>query len=400
MNNDIILIILLILVAEAGIYTISSYSKRIRGLFEKIGVEVGMFIFLIKKRSALDILDRVRGRWINFLIWIGVAVMIISMILFYYGVYLLGLRYVIDLIKSLVIGERMPSSTPPITPIIPGVTISGVDILYIAIAIGIAAALHELGHAIAAKISNVNIKSYGVGIFLIMPLAFVEVDENSMLSSKIRAVKILSAGVLMNMILFIISFVLIISILFLLPFAGVIQGAVISQVEVDSPAYRAGISPGLLITSINGTPIYTLDNFLKFRSVIMSSENITLNISGIYPNGTRVDLLVYKPANTSRIGVVFDGLYIPLANVFIAALVKHYDNGYSRFWLLEDLLRLLIWINIINISFAVINAAPLYITDGGKFVSIIAPRRVSELVQIVTIAGFIMIFAASIINYI
>jgi membrane-associated protease RseP (regulator of RpoE activity) len=244
----------------------------------------------------------------------------------------------------------------------------------------------------------VDIKSYGAGIFLIMPLAFVEIDEEKIKFNKKSALKILSAGVLMNILLFVISFLLIILIINMLPFLGVIQGAVISQVEPGSPAYEAGIRPGLLIISINNTPVYTLDNFLKFRSLITSRESIDLYLVGVYPNGSYIKTIIHKPANATRIGVVFDGLYIPLINFFLAALVKYGDNGYTRLIYLEDLIRLLVWINIINISLAIINAGPLYITDGGKFLSILLPKKLSDLIQIATLSGFIIIFITSFIR--
>ncbi|MGC9009736.1 MAG: site-2 protease family protein [Sulfolobales archaeon] len=397
MSKDVILALLVILLVEALMYILSSSSGKIRGVFERLGLEIHVFTILIKRRSALDILDRVsRGR-INLLLWFGLVAMIISMILFYYGVYILGIGYIISLVRGFISGENT-TTPPPITPIIPGVTITGVDIIYILIAIGIAIALHELGHAIAAKTSGVDIKSYGAGIFLIMPLAFVEIDEEKIKFNKKSALKILSAGVLMNILLFVISFLLIILIINMLPFLGVIQGAVISQVEPGSPAYEAGIRPGLLIISINNTPVYTLDNFLKFRSLITSRESIDLYLVGVYPNGSYIKTIIHKPANATRIGVVFDGLYIPLINFFLAALVKYGDNGYTRLIYLEDLIRLLVWINIINISLAIINAGPLYITDGGKFLSILLPKKLSDLIQIATLSGFIIIFIASFIR--
>ncbi|MGC9149006.1 MAG: site-2 protease family protein [Sulfolobales archaeon] len=397
MSNDVISVIFVILLIEMLLYVLFSSSNKIRGLFEKLGLEIQVFTVLIKRRSALDILNKISGRKINMVLWFGLVAMIISMIIFYYGVYILGIDYVFNLLRGFVSGEST-TTPPPITPIIPGVTITGVDIIYILVAIGIAIALHELGHAIAAKVSGVDIKSYGAGIFLIIPFAFVEIDEEKIKINKKNALKILSAGILMNIFLFIISFLLIILIINVLPFIGVIQGAVISQVEPNSPAYEAGIRPGLLIVSINSTPVYTLDNFLKYRPLIVSGKNVDLYVVGMYPNGSYIKTIIHKPANATRIGVVFDGLYIPLINFFLAALVKYSDSGYTRLVYLEELIRLLVWINIINISLAVINAGPIYITDGGKFLSMILPKKLSDLIQIATVSGFVVIFVASFIR--
>ncbi|MEZ0289904.1 MAG: site-2 protease family protein [Sulfolobales archaeon] len=398
-DTSVLEIILYILLIELLLYLISM-SRSGREFLSKIGLEVSVFTILIKKRGGLDLLDRIRGGRKSILLFrAGVIVMFVSIVLFYATVYLIGVNYVITFINSFLNPSTERLGPPPVAPIIPGITITGVDIVYLLIAIGISVAFHELGHAIASKTHDVPLKSYGAGIFLIMPLAFVEVDDERMMSDKRVATRILSAGVLFNMILFLISLAIILSILWISPLLGVIQGAVIASVEPDSPAYRAGIRPGLLITSVNGSTIYTLDNFLPYRMLISSPETLYLNITGVYPNGSVLRTIVYKPSNATRIGVVFDGVYIPIVGFFTGALIIPTSSSYVRLWLLEDLLRLMVWMMIINISLAVVNAAPLYITDGGKILSLYLSKRASNIIQMITVVGFAMIFTVSLLFY-
>ncbi|MEM1649961.1 MAG: hypothetical protein QXX47_03705, partial [Sulfolobales archaeon] len=191
-------IILYILLFELIIYMISLNSRG-KKILERIGLDASIFMILVRRKSALDILDRVRGsRKTDILMRIGVPIMFFLMILFYIAVYLIGVSYIASFLGSLLRPGGEVVGPPPIAPIIPGLTIGGVDLIYLLIALGLSIAFHELGHAIASKIYGVSLKSYGAGIFLIMPLAFVEVDENSMMRDRRIASRILSAGVLFN----------------------------------------------------------------------------------------------------------------------------------------------------------------------------------------------------------
>ncbi|MEM1611462.1 MAG: M50 family metallopeptidase, partial [Sulfolobales archaeon] len=205
------------------------------------------------------------------------------------------------------------------------------------------------------------------------------------------------AGIFMNILLFAASAGGIIGITYLAPLAGVSQGIIVEGVEKGSVAEASGVEPGLLLLSINGTPIRGLEDFMRYRQSIASDKGIYLLIEGIYPNGSRYSALIYKPANVTRLGIYLS--VAPLAlGLSMGALVSINDHGYVRLYWLENVIRALLWISIINISLAVINAAPLYITDGGKFLDIVSPRRLSRPLQAITSAGFILIFALSLIN--
>jgi membrane-associated protease RseP (regulator of RpoE activity) len=399
-QQEILLTLLYITIFELILFLINQTESG-RKFLSKIGLEISIFTILIKKRGALDLLNKVqKKRWLDILISSGVLIAFISMILFYVGVFFVGIDYVISFIKNMFLGGRGVSGAPPVAPIIPGLTIQGEDIIYLLVAIGVSVVAHELGHAIAAKIDEINLKSYGAGIFLFMPLAFVEVDDNEMLKSKRKSLRILSAGVLFNMIIFAISFLLILFILNITPYLGIVQGAVIQWAEPGLPAYEAGIRPGLLITNINDSRIISLERFIEYRNnYFKPDENITLIIKGVYPNGTILEAVVHKPSNLSIIGVRFDGVSIPLVNFFMGALIIPKEKGYIRLWSLEAFIRILVWLSIINISLAIINAAPLYITDGGKILSIILPKKLSDVIQILTITGFILIFSFSFFSF-
>ncbi len=201
----------------------------------------------------------------------------------------------------------------------------------------------------------------------------------------------------MNILVFIIATGAVAGIIYLAPAAGVSQGVIVESVEGGSLAEKSGISPGLLILSINNTRIGGFDDFLKFREYIVSNRDVYLEIEGIYPNGTRYSSTIYKPSNTTRLGIYLS--VVPLIfGLSMGALVVVNEHGYARLYFLEDTIKIFMWTSTIGLSLAVINAAPLFITDGGKFLDTVLPKRFSRLLQILTTAGFILIFALSTIN--
>ncbi|MEM4971602.1 MAG: site-2 protease family protein [Sulfolobales archaeon] len=390
-------LILLIVAIELALYGLASSSPQVRRVFERVGLDPIPLGVLLKKRGSADALNIFLGsRRARIFFTIGIPMMVISMALFYIFVYIVGIEFVARFLRAVSSGGETPQS--PLIPIIPGITITGEDIIYLLIAIGVSVTIHELGHAIAAKAEGMRIKSYGAGLILFIPLAFVELEEEDLLRGvKTAAGRILSAGIFMNILLFAASAGGIIGITYLAPLAGVSQGIIVEGVEKGSVAEASGVEPGLLLLSINGTPIRGLEDFMRYRQSIASDKGIYLLIEGIYPNGSRYSALIYKPANVTRLGIYLS--VAPLAlGLSMGALVSINDHGYVRLYWLENVIRALLWISIINISLAVINAAPLYITDGGKFLDIVSPRRLSRPLQAITSAGFILIFALSLIN--
>lgn len=394
--NPLQLIVLVVLV-EIMLYMLANISPRARGLLARIGIEPFPLGFLIKRRSSASMLDRFSGsRLAKAFFTLGIPVMIVSMVLFYILVYLVGVEFVARYIRAAYSGGEPPAS--PLLPIIPGVTITGWDIVYLLIAIGINVTLHELGHAIAAKAENKKLKSYGVGLMLFFPIAFVELEEEDILrSGGSAALRILSGGILMNMLIFAASLGAISGITYLAPGLGVSQGIIVEGVKNNSLAERNGISPGLLILSINGTRISSFDDFMRFKEYIASNKDVYLEIEGVYPNGTRYSSVIYKPSNTTELGIYLS--VVPLIfGLSMGALVTVGDGGYTRLYVLEQAIKILVWVSIISLSLAIINAAPIFITDGGKFLDTAIPRRFSRPLQILTAAGFIVIFTLSTIN--
>jgi len=268
------------------------------------------------------------------------------------------------LLLSIVIAKLTSKVAPAaLTPIIPGVTVPLAQAIYILLAIAIAVTLHELMHAISSTSNGIRVKGGGFLLIFIFPGAFVEPDEEEFKSASVtKRIKVVSAGIAINLILAVISF-------FLLGYLApaLSQGALIVGVIKDYPAYNASIAPGQVIVAINGHPVHVpsqVDELLSTTSP---------NVVTLLVNGSLINKTVITPQG--KLGVY---------------LAYYYPSS-----LVSGLMDFLLWFYTINFSLATINALPLFITDGTKLISELfndesLGRKVSMGLSVVTIGLFLM----------
>ena len=244
-----------------------------------------------------------------------------------------------------------PNQTPTIAlkPIIPGVTI-GIDQLpYILIAIGISVAIHEIFHALSATSNNIRVKNGGILLLAIFPGAFVEPDDNEFNTLNTTGkLKIISAGIVINLILALISLPLSITLPYL-P-SAFSQGILVTGVVNGTPAYHASLKAGDVIYYING---HRVTNFDQLHNLLSTYTNITLTIK--LTNNTFKNISVYVP--------------------------DHFLGVYVSYYIPDSLLvflTLFTWMFIVNFSLSIFNAAPLIITDGGKILTEVLKRFLGE----------------------
>ncbi|AFH42151.1 site-2 protease family protein [Fervidicoccus fontis] len=309
------------------------------------GLEVSPFFIIFKKPSALSFLDKYeKNKFLRGLIYASVILTFISLFMFYY--------YMIEAVALRFSGY----SSGGLVPIIPGITIKGTAIIYILISIGIAALIHELSHAFASRVAHIPVKNVGFILAVFIPAAFVEPDEEAFKKASFKdKIKILSAGPSSNLI---IAFIFLILILLMTVNA---VGATVVSVESGSPAQIYGIKPGYTILEINGTKIgspYDIGPIIENYT----NSGVWFNITYRSPSSENLSwLLVYKPSNVSKIGITIeqakgiqslpDSVYFPMLEFFT-------------------------FMYVINFSLAIINAAPIFITDGGRIISEIISLKI------------------------
>jgi membrane-associated protease RseP (regulator of RpoE activity) len=218
-------------------------------------------------------------------------------------------------------------------PIIPGVTVSLGEFMFILIAIGVAVVVHELSHAVVSRALGVPVKDAGFLLMAFVPAAFVEPEEGLLKSAPLRSrVMIYAAGIASNVAL---------GFLFGYALAAVTQllasGMTIVSVSPNSPAYAAGLAPGMKIAAIDGIPVRTLTQGLQVLKSVGAENNATavnVTLTVLY-RGVERSIVVFKPVGVSHLGIEVTPVY-------------------KMGWLVE----LITALYVVNMGLALINAAP------------------------------------------
>jgi membrane-associated protease RseP (regulator of RpoE activity) len=171
-----------------------------------------------------------------------------------------------------------PEAAGGVVPIIPGITITGLPLVYMLIGLAITIILHEFAHGLASSKDDITIKSSGLLFFLILFGAFVEPDEEEFENKATpRArMRMLAAGSFMNLIgafvtlLIIANFNPIMSVAFNPP-----SGAFVYDLEPDSPAASA-LQVGDVIIGLNDTTIETWADVSTFMVTTESNSSLTV----------------------------------------------------------------------------------------------------------------------------
>ena len=270
--------------------------------------------------------------------------------------------------KSIHTGER------GVVVLIPGLNVVGEDLLYFLVAVFIAVSLHEYLHAKIALKAGVPVKSWGIMLALIIPAAFIEVDEEVFeKASKAAKVAILSMGIAANLALALLS-------------AQIAQfivqpgGFVITSIENGSLADRYGLKPHDVVYYINGTSA-TID---ALRTFLNNTEPAVLVLQIYRPGEGLKEVVVYKGRNETRLGVTL----IPLApNERVVWLI-------GTLWFIH-VFKALMWIYVVNFGLILINALPLFITDGGRIVDILLGPKASKAVNAIALALLLLVLVFS-----
>jgi len=252
--------------------------------------------------------------------------------------------------------------------LVPGLNVTGLDLVYFILAVAIGVSLHEYLHAKIALKTGISVKSYGFLLALILPVAFVEVDEEAFTKArKVVKVAVLSAGVVVNLIIALVS-------------TGIIMllvsptGFMIDDVQFGTPASRAGLQRGDIVYEINGSAA-TLD---VLRSYMSRNESLTLKLSVYRPGVGFIEVLASKEPSERLLGV----LVAPAPSKNLVGLLNPL--------VFISIVKAITWIYIVNYSLAFINTLPLFITDGGRIVREVAGRRIGDIVNYATLVALIV----------
>ena len=190
------------------------------------------------------------------------------------------------------IGPQGNLLIPGINPILP--------ISYTLIALIISVFIHEAGHGVVARVYNLKVESTGIATVLGIPVgAFVNISQEELHKSTLKQRSaVLTAGVLNNMILSIVSLILLYALISnLSPISnlpGPSYGLSVTAVADDSLAKQIGISKGSTIQQIGEKKIHTSE---ELNTLLHSNIGGRVNIIWLDNNGNNRTRIVNIPSN-------------------------------------------------------------------------------------------------------
>ncbi len=322
-------------------------------------VEVQSKIFFLYKTKRFNSwMKRIANKTPRFWKWFGYASIPVG-----FGAMVFIFSYLTyALIKLILVRPEVAT----ISLVLPGVHVPGSSIFvpfwYGIIALFFVIVVHEGAHGIVSEAFKNKVKSSGVGLLLLLPLAFVEPDEKQLKKQNWKTqMAIFGAGAMSNFVSAAITLAL--AVFLITPIVGAVivpSGLTIDSVTKGQPAELAGLSKDITITAIDNQNINDSTSFLKYMQTITPGNvvNIKAN-STIYPVTT-----IANPKNAS---LAYMGVNVKQDMQIKPEVKAKYGN---LPWCTWYFLTLLYWIFTLNLGIGLMNVLPLGPIDGGRMAKI------------------------------
>ena len=259
--------------------------------------------------------------------------------------------------------------TPAVSIVIPGVEMPGSSIyipfVYGLIALATVLIVHEFSHGIQAVGEKISIKSIGLLLFIILPGAFVEPDEDELKKAKKTSrLRVYAAGSMANITLAVVALLLVSLISAGIPNYFDEDGIEIDRIVTDSPSDGI-LKQGMILEAIDNNQINNSQDYVDIVGSYKPGDNVTVQTD----QGSYSLTLDKNPNNESR------GFFGIQAN-------KHFELVNDSLgpipWILFELLELLQWVAMLNLGIGLFNLLPIKPLDGGYMLEILLSYRLSE----------------------
>ncbi len=313
------------------------------------GVEAGVpFFFMWRTQRLNAFLTRMGKKFPRAFFNVGIVVGFGGM---FFAFWMFG----DNLIKFFI----QPAAAGGVVPIIPGITITGLPLIYLLIALAVTLLTHEFAHGLASSKDDITIKSSGLLAFLILFGAFVEPDEEEFENEATpqSRMRMLAAGSFANLAW---GFVFLIILLNFNPMVSLAyntpSGAYIYELQAGSPAAQA-LDVGDVIIGLNDTTIANWSAVSVFMVDAGAGSQLTIHTL----EGDVTIILAASELNASRgyMGIFGADYWEPKPgwDLFLTPMFVFHLN------------QVIFWCYLILMSVALFNLLPIPPLDGDKLLS-------------------------------
>ncbi|HII69607.1 M50 family metallopeptidase [Methanopyrus kandleri] len=253
------------------------------------------------------------------------------------------------------------------TVLLPGITlplISGLASLAVILTV------HELGHAVAARLSGIRIKRIGFFLVVVLPGAFVELEEEEFRRAPLRRrIEVLSAGPAFNVLT---SFIAMGAVLGL----SAIPGYVTSGVMVHGKMFKdVPLHTGEVIREVDGQPVKTI-----------------VDLRRALANHKPGDVVQVATDSGTKLVKVHEHRGRPVLGVYV---IPNF-GGYLVSEVMVALVMFLNMLGMLSLGIGVANLLPIKPLDGGRIVhevlrEVLDPSLASRLSTTVSIVALILL---------
>jgi membrane-associated protease RseP (regulator of RpoE activity) len=230
---------------------------------------------LLKTRRGLNLMDRLSryrvtkplSRFYLYLMPVIAAVMIY-----------IALFAIVRYLSTPQLGAFVRGLGPLANLLLPGLN-PYLPIVYGWVALWVGLVVHEASHGIMARMQGYTVKDSGLIFFLFVPIgAFVELDEEELKkASPGVAGRILAAGAGSNFLVAVISLALMLLVVSTYAPLSPYHGLGIVSVSPQTPASLAGLTPGDVLLSINGSTLYNTTQLAGFMQGTTPGETVQVS---------------------------------------------------------------------------------------------------------------------------
>ena len=329
---------------------------------------------------------------------IGTIAVIVALVASLYATYLL-----LHSTYNILIKKTKESTLRVVLPSVEGVKfpgfILGVPFWYWIISVFIVLAAHEPMHALIARAERVEVKSFGLLVFLILPGAFVEPNERQLKRLETMGkLRVFAAGSFGNLLIALFIFLL------LLAFSHILT-AIIEPVGVGYESLIPGSNAEKVnlegtIIKINDEEVKTTEDLARIMQNVTPGEKVN-----VATTKSTYEIETIKDEETGRALI---GIRMPYVEYKYKWFLSNYGSvSKSALSVFQWTEGLLYWIFILNLGVGVFNLFPLKPLDGGLMMEAVCEhyfnkkgKQISNIVSVLILILVIFnIFGPSIMKW-